>query len=127
GQLEVTIGLTRTDGQWRIDELPPGVVIERTEFFSTYAQRDLFFLSGSGDALVPDPRWTAADRTDLEYSLVNLLATGPRPGLTDSVLSRVPASVSVRPGEDGEGGGSSGTTIDFTGLPVLSSQATTEL
>ena len=39
GQLEVTIGLTRTDGQWRIDELPPGVVIEKAEFFSTYAQR----------------------------------------------------------------------------------------
>lgn len=125
GQLEVTIGLTRTDGQWRIDELPPGVVIERTEFFSTYAQRDLFFLSGSGDSLVADPRWTAADRTDLGYSLVNLLATGPRPGLTDSVLSRVPASVSVRPGEDGDGA-PAGTTIDFAGLPVLSSQATTE-
>ncbi|WP_314037757.1 LpqB family beta-propeller domain-containing protein [Dietzia sp. CH92] len=125
GQLEVTIGLTRTDGQWRIDELPPGVVIEKAEFFSTYAQRDLFFLSGSGDALVPDPRWTAADRTDLEYSLVNLLATGSRPGLTDSVLSRVPASVSVRPDED-DGADTPGTTIDFTGLPVLSSQATTQ-
>ena len=126
GQLEVTIGLTRTDGQWRIDELPPGVVIEKAEFLSTYAQRDLFFLSGSGDALVPDPRWTAADRTDLEYSLVNLLATGPRPGLTDAVLSRVPASVSVRPDEDEDGADAAGTTIDFAGLPVLSSQATTQ-
>lgn len=125
GQLEVTIGLTRTDGQWRIDELPPGVVIEKAEFFSTYAQRELFFLSGSGEALVPDPRWTAADRTDLEYSLVNLLATGPRAGLTDSVLSRVPASVSVRPGEE-DGADVPGTTIDFAGLPVLSSQATTQ-
>ena len=27
GQLEVTIGLARRDGQWRIDRLPPGVVI----------------------------------------------------------------------------------------------------
>ena len=126
GQLEVTIGLTRSDGQWRIDRLPPGVVLERTEFFSTYAQRDLFFLSGSGESLVPDPRWTAADRSDLGYSLVNLLATGPRPELTASVLSRVPSSVSVRPDEGDGGEGRAGTTIDFTGLPVLSSQATAQ-
>ena len=125
GQLEVTIGLARVDGQWRIDQLPPGVVIEKAEFFSTYAQRDLFFLSGSGDSLVADPRWTAADRTDLGYSLVNLLATGPRARLEGAVESRVPASVSVRPGE-GEGEGRVGTTIDFSGLPVLSSQATTQ-
>lgn len=125
GQVEVTIGLTRTDGQWRIDELPPGVVIERTEFFSTYAQRELFFLAGSGDSLVPDSRWTAADRTDLGYSLVNLLATGPRPALQGAVNSRVPDSVSVRPSDSGDGD-QPGTTIDFTGLPVLSSQATTE-
>ena len=126
GQLEVTIGLARRDGQWRIDRLPPGVVIERTEFVSTYAQRDLFFLSGSGDSLVPDTRWTAADRTDLGFSLVNLLATGPRPGLESAVLSRVPSSVSVRPDETIEGEDVSGTSIDFTGLPVLSSQATTQ-
>ena len=126
GQLEVTIGLTRTDGQWRIDELPPGVVIEKSEFFSTYAQRDLFFLSGDGDSLVPDSRWTAADRTDLGYSLVNLLATGPRPGLTEAVLSRVPVSVSVRPDEEDDDEDRPGTTIDFTGLPVLSSQATVQ-
>lgn len=126
GQLEVTIGLTRVNGQWRIDRLPPGVVLEKAEFFSTYAQRDLFFLSGSGDSLVPDPRWTAADRTDLGYSLVNLLATGPRPGLSAAVVSRVPTSVSVRPAESDGGEGLAGTTIDFTGLPVLSSQATTQ-
>ena len=126
GQLEVTIGLARQDGQWRIDRLPPGVVIEKAEFFSTYAQRDLFFLSGSGDALVPDPRWTAADRNDLGYSLVNLLATGPRPGLDGAVLSRIPTSVSVRPDEAEDEMAGIGTTIDFTGLPVLSSQATTQ-
>ena len=126
GQLEVTIGLAREDGQWRIDDLPPGVVIEKAEFFSMYAQRDLFFLSDSEDSLVPDPRWTAADRTGLAYSLVNLLATGPRPGLSDAVLSRVPSSVSVRPNESEEGEAEIGTTIDFTGLPVLSSQATTQ-
>ncbi|MFN3602778.1 MAG: LpqB family beta-propeller domain-containing protein [Dietzia sp.] len=126
GQLEVTIGLARQDGQWRIDRLPPGVVIERTEFVSTYAQRDLFFLSGSGDSLVPDTRWTAADRTDLGFSLVNLLATGPRPGLESAVLSRVPTSVSVRPDETADGERGSGTTIDFTGLPVLSGQATVQ-
>ncbi|HMT49370.1 LpqB family beta-propeller domain-containing protein [Dietzia sp. UBA5065] len=127
GQLEVTIGLERQDGQWRIDRLPPGVVIERTEFFSTYAQRDLFFLSGTGESLVADPRWTAADRSDLGYSLVNLLATGPRPGIAASVLSRIPSSVSVRPDEgDGVSEGPAGTTIDFTGLPVLSTQATTQ-
>jgi hypothetical protein len=126
GRVEVTIGLSRSDGQWRIDDLPPGVVIERTEFFSTYAQRELFFLSGSGDSLVPDARWTAADRNDLGYSLVNLLATGPRPALEGAVSSRVPDSVSVRPSETEDGGDRPGTTIDFTGLPVLSSHATTQ-
>lgn len=127
GQLEVTIGLARVDGQWRIDRLPPGVVMERTEFFSTYAQRDLYFLSATGDSLVPDPRWTAARKDDLGFALVNLLATGPRPVLAAAVSSRLPVSVSVRsPGGGGDGDGEAGTTIDFAGLPVLSSQATAQ-
>ncbi len=127
GQLEVTIGLTRENGQWRIDELPPGVIIERTEFFSMYAQRDLFFLSASGERLAPDPRWIAANRVDTEFVLVNLLATGPRPTITDAVTSRVPPSVSVRPADEEDGGDErTGTTIEFQGLPVLSSQGTTQ-
>lgn len=126
GQLEVPIGLVRENGQWRIDDLPSGVVIEKAEFFSMYAQRDLFFLSSSEDSLVADSRWTSADRSGLAYSLVNLLATGPRPGLSNAVLSRVPSSVSVRPNESENGEDERGTTIDFTGLPVLSSQATTQ-
>ena len=121
GQLEVTIGLVREDGQWRIDRLPPGVVMERTEFFSTYSQRDLYFLTAAGDSLVPDPRWTSTANPDLGYALVNLLATGPRPSLDDAVGSRLPISVSVRPAEQN---GDAGTTIDVTGLPVLSSRAT---
>lgn len=125
GRLEVTIGLTREDGQWRIDRLPPGVVMERAEFFSTYAQRDLYFLSGAGGTLVPDPRWTAARKSDLGFALVNLLATGPGPTIADSVTTRLPDSVSVRPSAEDDDE-TAGTTIDFTGLPVLSSQATTQ-
>ena len=126
GDLEVEIALARENGQWRIDRLPAGVVIERTEFFSTYAQRDLYFLSATGDALVPDPRWTAARRGDLGYALVNLLATGARSELAEGVRSQVPQSVSVRPSDRDPDQQPSGTTIDFQGLPVFGTQAATQ-
>ena len=125
GEFEVTIGMVRVDGQWRIDRLPDGVVMEKAEFLSIYAQRDLFFLSASGESLVPDPRWTAADKSDLGSSMLNLLATGPRPGLAGAVTTRA-ESVSARPSGADDGGRNTGTTIDFQGLPVLGSRATTQ-
>ena len=126
GPLDMQFDLVKIDGQWRIDALPPGVVLERTEFFSTYAQRYLYFLSGSAGGLVPDPRWTSVRGGDLGYALVNLLATGPRGELAPGVASRVPRSVSVRPTDPDSDQVDGGITIDFQGLPVLSSQATTE-
>lgn len=126
GRLDLELQLQRVDGQWRIDELPAGVVLERSDFFANYTQSDLYFLSSSRTELVPDPRWTSVHRQDLGYALVNLLANGPRAELTPGVTSRIPTSVTVRPNESGPGPSSNGTTIDFQGLPVLGSQETRE-
>lgn len=114
------ITLIKVDGQWRIDELPPGVVMERTDFYSNFSSHDLYFFDPANRSLVPDPRWSSTYRDDLAFALLNLVVAGPRPTLEGAVSSRLPDTVAVRPAQNEEGS-STGTTIDFQNLPPMTS------
>ncbi|HJE90889.1 MAG TPA: LpqB family beta-propeller domain-containing protein [Dietzia timorensis] len=120
GEVTAEIELVRVDNQWRIEGLPPGVIMERTEFYTNYSMHNLYFLDPDRDALVPDPRWLSASSIEVAPSLLNMIAGDPRPSLTESVTNRLGPSVSVRPSETGAEG--EGTTVDFQGLPTMSSE-----
>ena len=123
-QVDFQIELVRVNGQWRIDDLPDGVVFERTDFFSNYARRSLYFLDPRGENVVPDPRWTSSFNEDLAYTLVNMLGDGASDDLSAGVTSRVPDTVTARPPEaESE---APGETIDFQGLPALGTRETME-
>lgn len=49
--------LARIDGQWRIDRLPAGIMIEESDFQQVFRQVQLYQRSSSADTLVPDTRW----------------------------------------------------------------------
>ena len=46
-----------TDGEWRISDLPPGVIMERPQFLGAYQRKSLFFLDPTSQTVVPDLRW----------------------------------------------------------------------
>jgi hypothetical protein len=100
GDLETfTYQLVKTAGQWRIDQLPPGVLVKRDDFKAYFLPAStLYFLnSANADngqvALVPDLRYTSLTGQALaSWRLTELLA-GPRSELAQAVASEVPDQV----------------------------------
>ncbi|MDN6620145.1 MAG: hypothetical protein L0L02_11115, partial [Corynebacterium variabile] len=71
---EDTIDMVLVDGDWRIDRLPSGVIMDRNDFTSAYQARDIYFLDPTRRFLVPDRRWTYSRQENVGSSLISLLA-----------------------------------------------------
>ncbi|NUS43028.1 MAG: MtrAB system accessory protein LpqB [Mycobacteriaceae bacterium] len=125
GSLELRIELVRFGGEWRIDELPSGVIMDRQLFQDSYRAHPLYFPNAAGTALAPDMRWFCNDRNALATQLVAALAAGPRSGLAPAVRNMLaggvtpnpPTRADGRPGPVGVGMG--GVRIDFRGASAL--------
>ncbi|MEV6278335.1 MtrAB system accessory lipoprotein LpqB [Nocardia sp. NPDC051832] len=125
--LENKIEMSKVDGQWRIDELPDGVVMDKAAFAKSYRRYVLYFVDPTGTTLVPDLRWIAAPKNQLAARLLTLISAGTQPALTPVVRNQLTAPVTVRgqitkangdPDEVGVGLG--GVRIDFAGASGLS-------
>lgn len=88
-----TYGLRQVAGQWRIDQLQPGVLITQRQFQDSYLPRKLYFFDSQETTLIPDLRYSALDGQPLATWLLNQLLAGPRPELAQSVLNEVPDQV----------------------------------
>ncbi|HEU5271587.1 MAG TPA: LpqB family beta-propeller domain-containing protein, partial [Jatrophihabitans sp.] len=85
--------LIKVAGEWRIDQPPPGVLIERNNFRRYYHQRSLYFFDSAQSVLVPDLRYTAlGGQAEASWLLTELLG-GPRRELAQTVVSAVPDQV----------------------------------
>jgi hypothetical protein len=105
--------------QWRIAQLPPGVVIDSSKFTTAYKARKLYFFDPTGNLLVPDLRYSPLKQVlpQVSWLLTQLLA-GPRPELAQSVLDEVPDQIgkpSVQIGNP--------TIVDIPGTAQLDSDA----
>lgn len=121
GSFETEIGLAKVDGEWRIDQLPAGVILDRTQFLNTYERKSLYFLDPSGSTVVPDSRWVSGTQ-GMASTLIGLLIAGPNPALAPAVRNALDG-VSVRgpiTKADGRtrqvGIGLGGVRIDFDGV-----------
>lgn len=85
-----TFGLTQEKGQWRINQLAPGLLLTEADFEAVYNARPLYFLNATGSRLVPDLRWSALQGQSLATFLLGQLVAGPRPELATAVTSEVP-------------------------------------
>jgi hypothetical protein len=79
--------LTKVDGEWRISNPPPGLLIELSTFESAYRPYKVYFLNSTRTKVVPDVRWYAAPPDSLPTLLVTALEHGPSKWLEDAVLS----------------------------------------
>ncbi|GAB3707465.1 MtrAB system accessory lipoprotein LpqB [Corynebacterium nasicanis] len=90
GVYEATIEMIRANGEWRIESLPSGVVLERTELRNQFQPQRLYFLDPSGQVLVSDRRWIYSGHQSLDSALITLLLEGPSPSLAPGVRQVVP-------------------------------------
>ncbi len=105
GQPEFKVGVRREDGQWRIDEPPPGVWVPVSDFAVSYRPVSIYFFDPDLRITVPDLRYVAAQpATGLPTRVISLLLNGPsdtmRRSLT-SPLEGVGADTNVVPDADG--------------------------
>lgn len=124
--VENKIELTKVDGEWRIDELPDGVVMDSTAFFKSYRRYALYFIDPSGNTTIPDLRWISVPKGQLTQRLLSSLLEGPQPALASVLRNELAAPVALRgtitkangdPEEVGIGLG--GVKIDFAGASAL--------
>lgn len=111
---ESTIDLVREDDQWRIADLPEGVVIERNELRNQYQPTSLFFLAESGKALVSDRRWIFSGQNQLDAELITLLMEGPSKDLEPATRTAASSDATFAGIEDG--------TYQFTGMSQMSKE-----
>lgn len=126
GAFATKISLIRVDGEWRIDDLPPGVIMDRPQFLNAYQRRSLYFLDPSGERVVPDPRWVFGAQDQMAVQLIGLLIDGPKPTLAPAVRNQLGNGVSLRSPVTkadgrtaGVGVGLGGVRIDFHGVQQL--------
>ena len=81
--------LRQVNSQWRISELPTGLIIEYDDFIPNY-RRTLYFFDSTNSYLVPDVRYTALADQSLSTWLLDQLIAGPRPELSDIARNAMP-------------------------------------
>ncbi|MGQ4599299.1 MtrAB system accessory lipoprotein LpqB [Nocardia sp. R6R-6] len=124
--VENRIGLTKVDGEWRINELPDGVVIDSAAFFKSYRRYVLYFLDPGGNTAVPDLRWISAQKAQLPQRLISSLIDGPQPALASVLRNELTPPIAVHGAitkangdPEGVGIGLGGVRIDFAGASAL--------
>ncbi|MBO0852805.1 MAG: MtrAB system accessory protein LpqB [Nocardia sp.] len=123
--LESRIEMTRVDGEWRIDNLPSGVVIDSNAFYKSYRRYAVNFGNSDGTAMVSDLRWLSTSKDQLTSILMGLLSRGPQAPLAPAVRNTLAQPVTVRGISKGNGDpsgvgvGAGGVRIDMTGTSGL--------
>ena len=117
GVYEATITLEQEGGQWRVSDLPEGVVMERTELRNQYQPYNLYFFDEEDRELVTDRRWVHSSRDTLASSLVALLMEGPSERLRPALTGRLPSRATFTGFQDG--------AYSFTGFADVSAEERT--
>jgi hypothetical protein len=96
GKLAVDFSLIRENGEWRIDNPPPGLMVEEFWFDSFYQPYDVYFV-GHGGSLVPDRIYLPAlsNPANVASALMKALLNGPSKGLQRAVSSAIPPNTDL--------------------------------
>ncbi|MEO3749025.1 LpqB family beta-propeller domain-containing protein [Streptomyces sp. B6B3] len=123
---EASFELRLVDGQWRIDDLPAGLVMAEADFRRIYRPVDAYYFADLGpetsrvtrgdDVLVADPiyvrRWI-----DPISELVDTLLDGPSGWLDPVVNTAFPEGVTMAQGEEPEIDESGHLSVRLAGVP----------
>ncbi|MEV6555371.1 MtrAB system accessory lipoprotein LpqB [Nocardia sp. NPDC051756] len=124
--LENKIEMTKVNDEWRIDELPDGVVMDAIAFGKMYRRYVLYFVDPTSSVVVPDLRWAAVPKAQLTQRLLAMLGEGTQPALAPVLRNELAAPITLRGpitkangDPDDVGVGLGGVKIDFAGASAL--------
>ncbi|MFB2599248.1 LpqB family beta-propeller domain-containing protein [Herbiconiux sp. P17] len=83
--LPLSFGFTQVDGEWRINALADGIVIEDLFFDQVFSSHALYFYDPTFTYLVPDLRWFPST-TAVGTRVVKALLAGPSAWLGDGAV-----------------------------------------
>ena len=88
--------LSDENGQWRIDNPPPGLWVSEYSFKFFYQSYDLYFV-GNNRSLVPDPIYLPAlsNPANVASALIKALLNGPSKWLKPAVTTAIPPNTSL--------------------------------
>ena len=117
------MNLVQIEGEWRINNPPPELLVTNAEFSTAFRQRVLYFLDRTGTVVVPDVRHVVVGQTPANRAnrLLTLLIAGPSQALKGAVESQFTAKSQLRsnPSVDPEGV----LQVDLTGVDVSTPEA----
>jgi hypothetical protein len=95
-KLQWNFDIRQENGEWRIGNPPPGLMVEEFFFNSFYQTYNLYFV-GNGRSLVPDPIYLPAlsNPANVASALMNMLLKGPSKWLKPAVSSAIPPNTSL--------------------------------
>jgi Lipoprotein LpqB beta-propeller domain/Sporulation and spore germination len=89
----LSYNFTKVKGQWRISDLPDGIVLSRTSFENSFQPYPIYFFDPEYHFLVPDVRWFPTGIT-VQDRIVKALLAGPTDWLQQGVVATAfPAGV----------------------------------
>lgn len=107
---EFVVETEQVDGEWRITDPPPGVVMSEFHFFREFEAHNLYFFDPTYTVLVPDPVYIPRNGQPATL-LAQALLRGPSEWLAPAVRTAFPE----------------GTALSVRGVPVKDDTARVEL
>ena len=121
-KVNASFTVTTVDGQWRISNLPTGLLLSRADVDRAFRSYNIYFFNPDFTSLVPDPRLFATSSTPAATKLARALLAGPSQWLAPGVRTAFPDGSSLAidavPTSDGI------ASIDLDPLTRLTDDAT---
>ncbi|HRN29202.1 MAG TPA: LpqB family beta-propeller domain-containing protein, partial [Terrimesophilobacter sp.] len=92
----LSYSFVQENGEWRISEAPPGIVLAESTFRTIFSQHSLYFYDLALVRLVPDQRWFPGGATATR--IVSALLEGVPPWLEGAVVSQFPEGSALTQG-----------------------------
>ncbi len=91
--VNAAFALRQVDGEWRIDDLPQGLLLSSSDVDRSFRPFSLYFFDPAFRGLVPDQRLIPVVGPGLATTLVRSLVAGPSEWLQPAVRTGFPAGV----------------------------------
>lgn len=95
GSIDDVVGLARVDGQWRIDRLPPGVLLSTLDAQRSIRLARVYYPNRAGTALVPEQTFVRTTQAGFATALIRTLLAGPGRWLAPAVSAAAPAGTTL--------------------------------
>ncbi len=92
-ELRETFAVVKVDGEWRIDDVPEGLLLTQTDVDRAFRSFAIYFFNPTFDTLVPDPRMIPVVGSGLATTLIRRLVAGPSEWLQPAVRTGFPDGV----------------------------------